>query len=219
MVALARVQVRWLREVQAARKGVAPMVMDDALSLREAAKGFTVSDPEADPKDDFDLLMETKAEKLAAQIGGDIYPHSATTEDYLKTVYVGWEILPPGTRDDTVTRILSTSRNPTNPEMKKRVTQRIEVFSRLKPQGFIRGSSGFARYFGAKFADDCVVFENLDYGNALYVMFGRWEELSRLSRTELLSSDREGFERIIHTDGWEEKLKRVLEMHRDGVFA
>lgn len=71
MVALARVQVRWLREIQAARKGLAPMIMDDALSLREAAKGFTVSDPEADPRDDFDLLMDTEAEKLAAQIGGD----------------------------------------------------------------------------------------------------------------------------------------------------
>lgn len=168
----------------------------------------------------FEDNLEYNANLLQENTGAsDVFPHSATKEDYLKTIYVGWEILPPGTRDDTVTRILSTSRNPASPEVRKRVAERVEVFSRLKPQGFIRGTSGFLRYFGAKFTNDCVVFENLDYGNALYVMFGRWEELSRLSRTELLRGDREGFERIVHLPGWEEKLKRVLEMHREDAFA
>ena len=72
----------------------------------------------------------------------------------------------------------------------------------------------FVRYFGAKYADDFVVFENLRYGNALYVMFERWQELSQRSRIDLLKGDHEGFERIEHREGWEDRLEAMVERYR-----
>jgi hypothetical protein len=57
------------------------------------------------------------------------------------------------------------------------------------------------------------VFENLNYGNAIYVIYERWEELSRRSRIDLLKGPREGFERIPHNDNWERRLKDVLHEH------
>jgi len=47
-------------------------------------------------------------------------------------------------------------------------------------------------------------------GNAVYAMFERWQDLSKMSRLELLSGDRRGFVRIVHRSGWEDQLKKVV---------
>lgn len=60
----------------------------------------------------------------------------------------------------------------------------MKVLAQLNPQNYIAGTSGFARYFGEKLRDDLVAFENLHYGNALYVMYEDWVTLSHRSRTE-----------------------------------
>jgi hypothetical protein len=94
--------------------------------------------------------------------------------------------------------------------------QRLEVMASLEPSNYIAGTNEFLRYFGAKFEDDFVAFENLNYGNALYVMFEGWEQLSRRSRVDLLKGPRDNFERIPHTERWEEKLRTLLRAHRQG---
>ena len=93
--------------------------------------------------------------------------------------------------------------------------ERLAVFARLRPTHFISGTSGFVRYFGAKYADDFVIFENVRYGNAIYVMFEQWQTLSQKSRIDLLKGDFDGFERIEHRDGWEHRLEAMLERHRE----
>lgn len=139
----------------------------------------------------------------------DVFETDAKLSDYLTTIYVNWEILPPGERDENIDRILSGFRAPTE-EIRQKLTERYKLLESFKPIEFIAGTSGFRRYFGAKFSESLVVFENLEYGNAIYIMFEDWESLSKMSRLELLSSQREGFERIIHISGWESKLKKLL---------
>jgi hypothetical protein len=91
----------------------------------------------------------------------------------------------------------------------------LTVLNRLKPEAYIAGSDGFLRYFGAKFGDDFVVFENVRYGNAIYLMFEKWEELSKRSRVELLAGPRDQFMRVEHREGWKEQLEaQVLEYRR-----
>jgi hypothetical protein len=151
----------------------------------------------------------------------DIYLSKATRDDYLKTVYVNWEILPPGERDATIAKILSGIKAPTS-ELRKKLAERYDLLAKLKPASFIRGISGFNRYFGAKFKDNLVAFENLEYGNAIYVMFNEWETLSKLSRTDLLRGERGGFTRIPHVTGWAKALqKEIAERNRgrDGAIA
>lgn len=143
----------------------------------------------------------------------NVFPSTASREDYLKSLYVDWEILPPGEREGNITRILSGVKAPT-PELRRKVAERYDLLLRLRPEAFITGSSGLRRYFGAKFADDLVVFENLEYGNAIYAMFENWETLSKLTRPQLLKGDRRGFERIVHRSGWEEKLKELVRKRR-----
>ncbi len=84
-------------------------------------------------------------------------------------------------------------------------------FMTLEPQKLVFGTSGFRRYFGALMRDDLVVFENIEYGNAVYVMFEEWEELSKKSRIDLLSGKYgESFERVLHTSGWKSKLRSII---------
>ena len=54
-----------------------------------------------------------------------------------------------------------------------------------------------------------------EYGNAIYVMFEDWEELSKRSRLELLR-DRNGaaFERIVHRPGWKDALTTIVNDRR-----
>lgn len=139
----------------------------------------------------------------------DVFKSEAELKDYLKTISVHWEILPPGERTETLNRVLSKLRNPSE-ELKQKLIARYALLEKLKPVAYISGTSGFQRYFGAQFRNDLVVFENLEYGNAIYVMFENWEALSKLSRTDLLRNRHAGFERIVHRAGWEETLKSMV---------
>jgi hypothetical protein len=94
-------------------------------------------------------------------------------------------------------------------ETRRTLEQRLNVMGRFQPTAFIAGTNGFLRYFGAQFGDNLVAFENLTYGNALYLMYENWEQLSRRSRIDLLKGPRDGFDRIEHRDGWEQRLEAV----------
>lgn len=145
----------------------------------------------------------------------DVFPSIATLADYAKTVYIDWEILPPGTVDEIIEALLKNQRTGSiTPDQIKITRERIAVMAKLKPTVYIKGMTGFLRYFGAKFGEDFVVFENIKYGNALYIMYDSWEKLSKKSRTELLSGPREGFDRIEHKNGWENNLAKFVREYR-----
>lgn len=139
----------------------------------------------------------------------DVFSNDASLDDYLKTIYVNWEILPPGERDNTIAKILSGFKAAT-PEIREKLIARYDLLAKLNPIAFINGTSGFRRYFGAKFTEELVVFENIEYGNAVYVMFDEWEKLSKLSRLDLLNSGRKDFVRIIHKNDWKSQLKKLV---------
>jgi hypothetical protein len=145
----------------------------------------------------------------------DVFESTATLEDYAATIRVDWELLPAGqmSPEDVVRRILDGKR-PISVAHVATMQERLAMFARLRPTHFISGTSGFVRYFGAKYADDFVVFENLQYGNAMYVMFENWQELSKKSRIDLLKGPHDGFERIEHREGWEDRLGAMLDYYR-----
>ncbi len=139
-----------------------------------------------------------------------VYAIDADLGEYLKSLYVSWEILPPGEIDENITRILTGVRSD-DPHIRGRIANRYKFLASLKPRNFVQGTSRFQRYFGAQFADDLVVFENVEYGNAIYIMFQDWEELSKISRVDLLSStSQHEFIRIPHTKTWKLRLGKVV---------
>lgn len=139
-----------------------------------------------------------------------VYPANSTREDFIGTMIIDWEIFPPGNAEDVIRSIVESKGR----EFKEKygvVTSRVELFNELPVKSFIRGSGGFGAYIGALYADNLVVFENVNYGNALYVLYDGWESISKRSRLELLKGTTEKFDRIVHTKGWENRFKLLIE--------
>jgi hypothetical protein len=126
---------------------------------------------------------------------------------------VDWQIFPPGTADEVVKRMLR-GKNKISDEQEAIMKLRISVMSKLKPEAYVTGTDGFLRYFGAKFGENFVAFENVHYGNALYIMYESLEELSKKSRVELLNGPRDSFDRIEHREGWIPKLNTAVKIYR-----
>jgi len=174
-----------------------------------------------DFEDDLLYNLNILQENVAAAL---VFESTATLDQYLTTVHVQWEILPVGTVDEVLRKML-LGKPPISSEQQGVMRERLGVMARLNPKNYIAGTTGFLRYFGAKFADDFVAFENLQYGNAIYVMFQQWETLCQRSRIDLLKGPREGFERIIHSEGWIKRLESSLkhyrenQQRRDGTYS
>ncbi len=129
-------------------------------------------------------------------------------DDYiLKTLYVNWELLPPGHIEiQSITRNFETK----SPQEQKEVLERFEYIKSFNPKKLIKGSNKFSQYFGAIMSNDVVVLENTHVGNAIYVFYNDWEILSKLSRTELLRMNSKNVTRIRHSGNWKELLNKTI---------
>ncbi len=160
-----------------------------------------------------DLLSDLNL--LQENVGAaDVYPSKTSRNDYLKIVKVNWEILPLGEdKDAIITDVVSRFKS-ASALVKKRIEDRLNLLASLNPANLVVGEGGFERYIGAQFADDLVVFENPEYGNAIYIMFEDWQLLSQQTRIELLMNKNQGFIRIVHIVGWENEVKRIVAERR-----
>lgn len=138
-----------------------------------------------------------------------VFDASMTGDDIAMVTAVGWEIFPPGKMERPLAAIAGRMRNK-NPNRLREIQNRAETLSRLQPSEYIVGSGMNSRYFGAKFGESIVVFENVDYGNAIYILFDNWQEISRMSRIDILKRHEEDFIRIVHKTGWERVLKHYI---------
>ena len=164
------------------------------------------------PKFEQELLYNLNL--LQENVGSaDVFASVASLADYAASVHVDWQLLPPGTVDEVLKAMLQGKR-PVNADQQAVMKERITVMSRLKPEAYVTGTDGFLRYFGAKFGDDFVAFENAQYGNALYIMYESWETLSQRSRIEILAGDPDSFDRIEHRKGWIDQLKGRVSAYR-----
>jgi hypothetical protein len=135
----------------------------------------------------------------------NLFKSDMTLEEYQKTISVAWEILPVGTRDQVLAKIYKLLKMTKSNDGV--IEERYDVLEKLKPINWVAGSSGMQRYFGAVFESNVVVFENVRYGNAIYLMKDKWEELSKKTRGELVRDFEKDIVRIIHRKGWQSNLR------------
>ncbi|MDO8566098.1 MAG: hypothetical protein Q7S04_02875 [Candidatus Moranbacteria bacterium] len=211
--------VAWTRNVYR-RDFYPPKEVELSITLvEEKSTGFVV-------KFAIDQVMNRRTENFEQELfynlnllqenvgAADVFRYTASLADYAATIRVDWVILPPGTVDEVIRGMLK-GKSKITPAQEATMKERVTLMSRLEPEVYIAGSDGFLRYFGAKFGDDFVAFENIRYGNAIYVMYDSWEELSKKSRIDLLSGPRDSFDRIEHRDGWEERFSAMVQGYRD----
>ncbi|HBN05946.1 MAG TPA: hypothetical protein DD434_09195 [Bacteroidales bacterium] len=151
---------------------------------------------------------------LQENIGAvDVFSTTSTREEFLSSLQLNWEIFPPGEKDEDFDRI-TNGINGLNPLRLDEITERLQFLREEKPVSLVKGVSGMHRYFGAKFSDNLVVFENIRYGNAIYILFENWMELCRLSRLEIQSRPPDQYIRIPHTGEWKRKVKAIIKAKR-----
>jgi hypothetical protein len=139
-----------------------------------------------------------------------VFSSAATRDDFIGTVHLDWEIFPPGNAAQLIAS-MTKGGGSLSAEQRGLVAARLKLFARLPVEKLIKGSNSFGSYIGALYADDLVVFENMNYGNALYVLYADWQDVSKRSRLELLRGTTENFDRIVHTEGWEDRFESHIE--------
>lgn len=127
---------------------------------------------------------------------------------------VSWDFLPDGSVEEIREAVVKKFGGSAPPQEIEIMIDRLEKVKSLAPEKRLVGSSGLQRYIGYMFGDDFVAFENPRVGNALYLMYGDWEDLSQQSRSQLLASRAGEFDRIIHTSRWFEKLRLAVYNYR-----
>lgn len=90
------------------------------------------------------------------------------------------------------------------------VQHRIETITKHVPDFVGVGQGGFNDYMVFGFpSKNLFILESLRWGNATYIFDKDWEELSRMTKKEILDG---GFQkdRLIHKDGWEKSIRELL---------
>jgi hypothetical protein len=90
------------------------------------------------------------------------------------------------------------------------IENRLETVNKYKPDCVRIGRAGFRGYIIFEFSHrNLFVLESIYYGNATYILGTQWEELSGLTKAEILNEQRHQA-RIIHRDGWDSKIRNIL---------
>lgn len=130
----------------------------------------------------------------------------------IPTRRVNWQILPEGEMPwekfyNTVKKVVDEAPGGNRPV----IVNRLESIYGYKPDFRAIGKAGFNGYviFGFEKAG-IYVCESIFYGNATYVFDRKWEDLSKLTKAEILNAKLQE-DRLIHRKGWDEALKEVME--------
>jgi len=216
--------VSWDREVYQ-REYIAPKDLEIKIEKIETLSGgeeyfikFEIDCVLSDQDKSFQKDLLACLNLLQENVGlADIFETNASKEEYLATLNLDWEILPQGNADFIYKMI--SSRFPANRKTQEVLRDRIEFFNSLHPEKLIVGHGGFNRYLGALIEENLVIFENIRYGNAIYIMFENWEELSQRSRLELIQGTDKNFERVVHSENWKDRVIETIEANRKGLVA
>lgn len=177
--------------------------------------GFLVDEVLDKTSAEFKELLLENLNLLQENVGScGIEPANIPIEEYAKSLQVSWDILPPGSKEEVVARVFR-GKTPTSEE-RENIEERYDFFVSLKAKQIVIGTSGFRRYFGALLEDNLVVFENVQYGNAVYLLYENWQELSQKSRSELLCGRfGQNFDRVIHKHGWKTEVRTIVRERRE----
>ncbi len=198
---------------------IVPEILDDRGDDKVVVK-FEISPILSRVMPEFDLMLLWSINVLQENTGvANVFASSATHSDFLETITLEWKIFPSGTVEEVIAQMKGHDLAQNQVDFDRHVQDRILFFENFKPEAYVRGQGGFGSYFGAKFSDNFVVFENLKYGNAIYLLYENWEEVSKRSRLDLLRDSDAYFDRVTHTEGWQLRLKALLQdkLHEFGL--
>lgn len=128
-----------------------------------------------------------------------------------KLVKLNWEIFPKGQYPwDKVKPFIEKSFEGAPPKAKAAIINRMETLNEKKPSFLARGMAGFSGYIVFGFPEKNIyVMECRRANNATYVFDKNWEELSQLSKAEILENNYQK-QRVVHTPGWLKEVNKLF---------
>lgn len=131
-------------------------------------------------------------------------------EDIFSSATVSWYMLPPGEHPFAeIMAYFNGIHNATSNIYYE--PQRLHKVYELKPSKIYGGKGSFTGYIAFHFEDlNIAVLECPLSGNAIYILKGDWEPLSRLTKAELLWYHEDEVIRIVHSGDWFSRLKCTL---------
>ncbi len=128
-----------------------------------------------------------------------------------EVIKLNWKLLPPGEypwkkAKEEVKDIVSLQPKGNQPV----VEHNLETITNHVPTFVAIGQGGFNDYLVFGFPEkNLFILESVKPGNATYVFEKNWEELSRLSKKEILDQNFQ-LNRFIHKEGWENSIDQLL---------
>jgi hypothetical protein len=183
------------------------------LTLRETQDGETVVTARPmryDPKKP-ELLLHTI--NLFLEIFGEcaILDERLSRATAPATVLLNWRVLPPGQYPWSKVKPLVTDLIRQAPEGNRPIiTARLESISAYGPEFVAVGTAGFHGYLVFGFPKKRLfVLEAIQVGNATYVFDKNWQQLSQLSKAEILDRGLQKH-RIVHLLPWFSTIRDLL---------
>lgn len=147
---------------------------------------------------------------LMLEINSEVEILDLNNEGIMGTKKVSWRIIPPGEMPwDVYYDQIKEKMSSYNREEIKSVKERYEFLKSLKPNNIICGNDGFSGYFIAEFNNNQYVCDSIFIGNALYILDDDWEQVSKLTKKEIINNSL-AKERIIHTGDWKKRVIKNL---------
>jgi len=127
---------------------------------------------------------------------------------------VNWELLPQGEGVPAVESfepLVNSMRNSAHRTVAKR---QLSALHRYAPTALAVGCGGFNGYVAFLYEDRGVtVLESIEPNNATYIFDGNWEEVSQLSKLQIVQ-DELCLERVIHSSSWGANMHRIFHERR-----
>ncbi len=169
-----------------------------------------VSDEIALSLDNSEIIMNTINMVLA--LFGECMIESDEEIIRAQTIRLDWDILPQGnypweTMKDDIEGICKNSRK----TQRAMMLRNCDAINKYKPDFRAYGRSGFRGYVVFGFSKkNLYILESILPNNATYVFENQWENLSKLTKAEILNHDLQKA-RIIHTANWASEFEKLME--------
>lgn len=176
----------------------------------EAEEPYIISDEIIYNKSNVEKLMNTV--NMVLGLFGECTIDGESLPDKIKKIHLDWEILPTGKYPWTsVKPAIEEITHKCKITQKEMMLRNCQVIVDMEPEFVAYGRSGFRGYAVFGFTKkNLYVLESIFPNNATYIFDNNWEELSKLTKAEILSGGLQK-ERIIHSANWPQKFKKVME--------
>jgi len=120
---------------------------------------------------------------------------------------LNWDMLPPGNYPwNVLQNNLQRAIGNVGVNRRRIIERRLETISNHNPNFVAVGNAGFRGYIVFGFANtNFFILESIHQGNATYVFGQNWQQLSQLTKEQIINQNLH-MHRIIHNQGWNDAI-------------